>query len=326
MAQRALPAVCERFGVRLTLFHGRGGTIGRGGGPTNRAILAQPPESVRGRIKITEQGESATNRYGFVDIAHRHLEQVVHAVLLTSGQRPRHAEARGGLWEETLQALSSAAERAYRRFVRDSPAMLRYFNAATPINDIGRLNIGSRPARRRASDSIDDLRAIPWVFAWTQCRAELPGWYAVGSALTGWAGEDETRWGLLRTMYQQWLFFRNLIDNTQVSMGKADLTIAGVYAGLVDGQTRAAVLPALLEEFRRSEEALLRVTGQAALLDQASWLQRAIRLRNPYVDPMNYIQVMLLRRLRAGGAEPDVLLDTLLLTVNGIAAGLQSTG
>lgn len=327
LAQRALPAVCEAHGIRLTLFHGRGGTIGRGGGPTNRAILAQPPESVRGRIKITEQGESITNRYGVAELAHRHLEQVIHAVLLTSGRRPALPQARGGAWEAALHALSASAERAYRAFVHDSPAMLDYFHAATPINDIGRLNIGSRPARRRATAAISDLRAIPWVFAWTQSRAELPGWYALGSALAEWAREDEARWALLRTMYTEWPFFRAMIDNAQVSMGKADMPIAGVYGTLADCEACARVYLALAEEFERTAAAILRLTGQAELLDQAPWLQRAIRLRNPYIDPMNYIQVALLRRLRAAaGEDAQALNDVVLLSVNGIAAGLRSTG
>ncbi len=326
-AQRALPAVCERHGVRLTLFHGRGGTIGRGGGPTNRAILAQPSESVRGRIRITEQGESITNRYGVAELAHRHLEQVIHAVLLTSGKRPAHPEAQGGAWEAALGALSGEAEGAYRAFVHGSTTLLSYFQAATPINDIGRLNIGSRPARRRATESINDLRAIPWVFAWTQSRTELPGWYGLGAACTAWARADEERWALLATMYREWPFFRTMIDNAQVSMGKADMCIAGVYAGLADCDTCAAVFPGIEAEFVRTEAAILRLTGQRALLDQAPWLQRAIRLRNPYIDPMNYIQVALLRRLRAAsGNEAEALHLVMLLSVNGIAGGLRSTG
>ena len=327
LAQRALPVVCERHGIRLTLFHGRGGTIGRGGGPTNRAILAQPPESVHGRIKITEQGETVTERYGFSDIARRHLEQVLHAVLLTSGKRPIHVEARGGTWETAMHALSDRAERAYRKLVYESPVLFTYFNAATPINEIGRLNIGSRPTRRRETEGINDLRAIPWVFAWTQCRADLPGWYGIGAALHDWAGEDASRWTLLRAMYREWPFFANLIDNAQVSMRRADMQIAQVYAGLADSVTRAAIFPVIAEEYTRGEAAILRITGQRDLLDQASWLQRAIRLRNPYIDPMNYIQVALLRRLRsAKGDEAEALHEVVLLSVNGIAAGLRSTG
>jgi phosphoenolpyruvate carboxylase len=327
LAQRALPAVCDRRGVRLTLFHGRGGTIGRGGGPANRAILAQPTESVRGRIKITEQGETVTNRYGFADIAHRHLEQLVHAVLLTGGKRPALPETRGGEWEKAMHALSASAERAYREFVHDSPETLSYFYAATPINDISRLNIGSRPARRRAGAGINDLRAIPWVFAWTQCRVELPGWFGMGTALASWAGDDDKRWALLRKMYQDWPFFHNLIENAQVAMRKADMQIARVHSSLADCQTCAIVFPVLAEEYDRTEAAVLRLAAQQALLDQSRWLQRAIRLRNPYIDPMNYVQVALLRRLRAAaGSEAEDLHEVVLLSVNGVAAGLRSTG
>lgn len=202
-----------------------------------------------------------------------------------------------------------------------------YFHAATPINAIGRLNIGSRPPRRSNSECIEDLRAIPWVFAWTQCRAELPGWYAMGSALMGWARSDEERWDRLRIMYQAWPFFRNVVDNAQYSLSKADMQITRAYASLADCATCDEVFPALVDEFRRTEAAILRLTGQEALLDHALPLQRTIRLRNPYIDPMNYIQVALLRRLRAAtGQEAEALHDVVLLSVNGIAAGLRGTG
>lgn len=327
LAQRALPVACARRGVRLTLFHGRGGTIGRGGGPTNRAILAQPPESVHGRIRITEQGEAITNRYGFADIAQRHLEQMIHAVLLTSGNGPALPATRSAAWQTSLQEISDLAKRAYQAFVHDSPAMPGYFRSATPISDIGRLNIGSRPAWRHETLNINDLRAIPWVFAWTQCRAEVPGWYGVGAALSGWAGEDEKRWTLLRRMYEEWPFFRTLVDNAEAAVHKADMHIARVYAQLADCDTCAAVYPVMAEEFARTEAAILRLTGQLALLEKSPWLQRTVRLRNPYIDPLNYIQVALLRRMRASLAETtDALHDVVLLTVNGIAAGLRSTG
>ena len=192
-AQRALAAVCRKQGVTLTLFHGRGGTVGRGGGPTNRAILAQPPESVGGRLRLTEQGESVTNRYANPALARRHLEQLVHAVLVAGGRRPAGSPSRGGAWETALHELSPLAQRAYRGLVQDTtgPAgggtLERYLRAATPLDEIERLNIGSRPARRGPATGLADLRAIPWVFAWTQSRVTLPGWYGLGSALTTWA-------------------------------------------------------------------------------------------------------------------------------------------
>jgi phosphoenolpyruvate carboxylase len=400
--QQALPEVCDRFGVQLTLFHGRGGTIGRGGGPAGRAVRAQPAESVRGRLRVTEQGEAVTNRYANTALARRHLEQVVHAVMVSDVpvapampagagvQSPLDSRARGGNGEPMLAPglrtggeearvgdgenspgtvtpaehairasavipaeegirasaattvaagvqpsrrdaivadLAGRARDAYRAFVHDSPALLRYFLQATPIDAITGLNIGSRPARRRDSERIDDLRAIPWVFAWAQSRAGLPGWYGAGSALAGWAGDDPERWAELASMYREWLFFRTLVDNAQLSMRQADIPIAQVYAGLADDEARAAVFPALCDEYWRTERAILRITGQQDLLENERWLQRSIQLRNPYIDPMNYLQVALLRRLReTAGVEAGAIREAVLLSVNGVAAGLRNTG
>jgi phosphoenolpyruvate carboxylase len=303
LAQRAIAALCARHGVRLTLFHGRGGTVGRGGGPTNRAILAQPPESVGGRLRLTEQGESVTNRYADPALARRHLEQLLHAVLIAGGKRPMRTPSRGGAWEQAMNELAPLAERAYRGLVHERPELVRYFHAATPIGEIDRLNIGSRPARRSTLQDLTGLRAIPWVFAWTQSRVALPGWYGLGSALAGWAGEDAARWELLGTMYREWAFFKTLVDNSQLALRSADLLIARVYATLAAPADRAAIHPLLEAEYRRTEAALCRLTGQRDLLDDAPWLQRSIRVRNPYIDPMNYVQVALLRRLRG---EPEM--------------------
>ena len=327
-AQRALAALSSRHGVQLTLFHGRGGTVGRGGGPTNRAVLAQPPESVNGRLRLTEQGESITNRYTNPPLARRHLEQLVHAVLVASAKRPVATPSRGGAWERAMDELSPIAERSYRSLVHETPALVRYLQAATPLEEIGRLNIGSRPTRRAVSDGLADLRAIPWVFAWTQSRVTLPGWYGLGTALAEWAGSDEGRWALLRTMYREWAFFKTLVDNAQLALRGADMLIARVYATLAEPADREAVFPRLREEFSRTEAALCRLTGQGDLLDDAPWLQRSIRVRNPYIDPMNYVQVALLRRLRGvpPGAEAEELGDAVRLSVNGIAAGLRNTG
>jgi phosphoenolpyruvate carboxylase len=327
LAQRALAALCRRHGVALTLFHGRGGSIGRGGGPTNRAILAQPADSVGGRLRLTEQGEAVTNRYSNRELAARHLEQLAHAVLLTTGKRPIKSPSRGGAWEEALDALSPLAQDAYHELV-GSPALVRYFNQATPAEEIDRLNIGSRPSRRGTTEGLGDLRAIPWVFAWTQSRVTLPGWYGLGAAITTWAGENPARWEVLATMYREWPFFRTVIDNAQVSMRKGDRLVAELYASLADTETRGAVLPRLRSEYDRTEAAILRLTGQRDLLDAEPWLQRAIRLRNPYIDPMNYLQVALLRRLREGAPREvaETLRQAVLTSVNGIAAGLRNTG
>jgi phosphoenolpyruvate carboxylase len=328
LAQRRIPAVCEKNGFRLTLFHGRGGTVGRGGGRTNHAILAQPPESVRGRLKLTEQGETITARYAIPALAERHLEQLLHAVIVASAQRPRKSSpSRGGAWETALSDLAARSWEAYRAFVTD-PLALRYFREATPIDAISQLNIGSRPARRGGGDGIENLRAIPWVFAWTQSRVALPGWYGIGTAVAGWAGDDDARWQLLAQMYGEYLYFRTVVDNAQMSMRKADMRIAAWYASLAAPEAREAVFPRLRAEFERAEAALLRLTGQRDLLDHEPWLQRSIKVRNPYIDPMNAVQVALLKRLRAARdpGEAEALRVAVLVSVNGLAAGLRNTG
>lgn len=327
-AHEALAAVCARHGVVLTLFHGRGGTIGRGGGPANRAILAQPAGAINGRLKLTEQGEVVSERFANPRVAHRHLEQIIHAVLLTGGRPTAPDVARIRLWQETMTALSRLAEAAYRDLVYRTPELLAYFQTATPIEEIGRLNIASRPARRQATDRIEDLRAIPWSFAWTQTRINLPGWYGLGAALQGWAGDEPERWQRLRDMYREWPFFRAMIDNAQMALRKADMHIAPLYNRLAAPQIAAVVFPRLQAEYERTVAAVLRVTGYDDLLADEPWLQRSIRLRNPYIDPLNYAQVALLRRLRAAGeTDPDERLQrTVWMTINGIAAGLRNTG
>lgn len=226
-----------------------------------------------------------------------------------------------------MAELSLAAEQAYRAFVHESPALVGYFYAATPINAIGQLNIGSRPARRKAGDSLTDLRAIPWGFAWAQSRVNLPGWFPLGAAVTHWAGDNPLRWQLLATMYREWPYWRTIVDHAKMSLRKADSLIASVYAGLADEITRGAVLPPLIDELARTEEVVLRVTGQLDLLDNEAWLQHSIRVRNPYIDPLNYAQVALLQRLRtAAPDEVEPLREVVLMSVNGIAAGLRNTG
>jgi phosphoenolpyruvate carboxylase len=328
LAQRALSALCGESGVALTLFHGRGGTVGRGGGPANRAVLAQPPESVGGRLRLTEQGETVTTRYANPRLARRHLEQLAHAVLFTSGKRTPPSPSRGGAWEEAMAALSPLAQRSYGKLV-DSRELVEYFQRATPLEELARLNIGSRPARRKGSSKgLEGLRAIPWVFAWTQSRVTLPGWFGLGTAIENWAGDDADRWETLATMYREWAFFRTLVDNSQVSLRKADMLIAQVYAELAEPGVRERVFPAIRAEHERTVRVLLRLTAQRELLDHAPWLRRSIKVRNPYIDPMNYVQVALLRRLRAqpDTAEEEALREAVLLSVNGIAAGLRNTG
>lgn len=364
-AQGRLATVCREADVRLLLFHGRGGAIGRGGGPTNRAILGQPPGTLNGRLRLTEQGEVAFSRYANPDIAHRHLEQTVHAVIKAS-THPAHAGTgrRDGVvepapeWATAMEALAPAAGAAYRGLVYDDPDFYTYFRHATPIDQIADLRIGSRPAKRNASDRIEDLRAIPWVFSWTQSRHGLPGWFGLGAALEGASAvnahanrADTTGDGtkvagtmvagatgaglagghrLLADMYHGWPFFHSLIDNAQLSMGKADLAVARLYASLVpDPAIRQRIFGHIEAEWWRTEAAVLAITGQSALLAGSPVLRRSIRLRNPYVDPLSFLQVSLLMRLRrmADGAPERAPAQLLVAaTINGVAAGLQNTG
>ena len=329
-SQRQLAEVCQKNNVTLTLFHGRGGSLGRGGGPANRAILAQPTESVRGRIRITEQGEVVSSRYSEPEIAHRHLQQLCHAVLCSTGKRPVVEKIEQ--WGEVMDSLSQSAYEKYRSLV-EREDFLVYFQTASPIDQIGQLNIGSRPSHRRATQTLDDLRAIPWVFAWTQTRTDVPSWYGVGTGFENWLanGDDgstrEDRMAALKEMYQSWPFFRTLLSNVHLGMGRADMAISEMYAGLA-GTDGAAVFQDIADEFKLSKKLVLEITGCKELLETEPWLQHSIRVRNPYVDPLNYIQVELLKLLRANpdGPDSDAIRHALLQSVNGIAAGLQNVG
>ncbi len=326
-AQSALVAVAEEKGVHLRLFHGRGGAIGRGGGAANHAILAQPPGTVRGQLRLTEQGEVIFDRYGHPGIAARHLEQLVNALLLTTFEL--HTKQVPEDWITACDKLADISATVYRGLVYDHPRFLEYFHSATPITEIARLNIGSRPSSRGGRGRIEDLRAIPWVFAWMQSRHTLPGWYGLGSALAryreeyGMAGR-----ALLQEMYRGWPFFRTLIDNAQMILAKADMRIARSYAVLVEDHELANEIWGRIEdEFELTTEVILEITGQQHLLDNAPTLQLSIERRNPYIDPLSVIQVELLRRLRAApDEEVDILRDAVLLSINGIAAGLKNTG
>jgi phosphoenolpyruvate carboxylase len=328
-AQRQMAQACADCNIRMTLFHGRGGSLGRGGGPTNRAILAQPTESVRGRIRITEQGEVVSSRYSDPAIARRHLEQVLHAVLCSTGKRPVLKDVEH--WSQIMDTVSDIAWKKYRSLI-DHPDFLDYFQTATPIDQIDRLNIGSRPSHRRATRTLDDLRAIPWVFAWTQSRANVPTWYGVGTAFSNWLNEDpaesEKRLETLQDMHKDWPFFRTMLANVHLGMGRADMAIAGLYAELADPRVAEVIFSDIKAEFELSREMLLKVTGTSEILETEPWLQHSIKVRNPYVDPMNYLQVALIRELRANPDHPELekLQQTILLSINGIAAGLQNVG
>ncbi len=327
-AQRNLAETCQRYGIELTLFHGRGGSIGRGGGPANRSILAQPPESIRGRIRITEQGEVVSSRYTHAEIASRHLQQLMHAIICSLGSRPRYEQY--PKWAAIMDALSEKAFRKYRALV-DREDFIEYFHAATPIDQIDQLNLGSRPARRGGGSlSVADLRAIPWVFAWTQSRANIPSWYGVGTALEAWiheAGPDEVsqRTEELGEMYAQWPFFQSLLSNVHVGMGRADPGIAALYARFA---AQSPIFAEITAEFELTRRFLLAVTGEKEILDTEPWLQHSIRVRNPYVDPLNFIQVALLERWRATDDDRlrEEIGEVIRQAINGIAAGLQNVG
>jgi phosphoenolpyruvate carboxylase len=324
-AQRDLGDMSRRTKIAMQIFHGRGGAIGRGGGPANRAILAQPHGSVEGRVRFTEQGEVIADRYGHPAIAERHLEQILNAVLRTSfgvaGDRP------DPVWEHALERLADGACRHYRALVYETPEFVTYFEQATPIAEIARLKIASRPPRRSAAQGIDELRAIPWVFSWMQNRHTLPGWYGLGSTVADFVATRAGDMSMLQTMYQRWDFWRTLIDNAQMILAKADLTIARLYADLVeDPEVGNRIYERIAEEYRRTAEVICLITGQKALLDNSPVLQRSIERRNPYVDPLSFVQILLLKRLRAGHEPRDELLTAVLESINGIASGLKNTG
>ena len=329
VAQRTLAALADRLGVRFTIFQGRGGAIGRGGGPMQRAILAQPLGALGGRFKVTEQGEIVYGRYANRDIARRHLEQMIGAVIRASldpdavaGQAPADES-----WAAVMDQIAERGRQAYRNLVYETPELLQFFHESTPIDVLGQLRMASRPVSRSSGGSIDDLRAIPWVFSWTQNRSNLPGWYGLGTALAEAAAEPggEAR---LAEMYTRWPFFRSLIDNAQISLGTASLPVTRLYAGLVeDAAVRDSIMARIERELELACRWVLVASDQDRLLERAPVLRRSIALRNPYVDPIHCVQVELLREWRAGGSrEDDPRLKTLLQTVNGIAAGLQTTG
>ncbi|MGV3526293.1 MAG: phosphoenolpyruvate carboxylase [Candidatus Sericytochromatia bacterium] len=326
-AQQALTQVAHDAGVRLRFFHGRGGTLSRGGGPSHHAILAQPPETVDGEIRVTEQGEVLAWKYSFPELAHRNLSVLLSAVLQVTRTHPPLSDT--APWTDALQRMATRSQQAYSDLVHDNPAFLRFFEQATPLEAISHLNIGSRPAKRTQSASIDDLRAIPWVFAWMQSRCVLTAWYGVGTAcesLQAEAGGLE----LLQEMYRDWPFFRTLIDNLQMTLSKADMGIAAGYAELAEAPVREAIWPVIDAEYRRTRDQVLAITGQDELLANKDTLKRSIALRNPYVDPLNYIQIELLRRLRSGQisgeAEQQQLREALELSIMGVSEGLRNTG
>jgi phosphoenolpyruvate carboxylase len=326
-AHRELHAVARECDVTLRLFHGRGGTVGRGGGPTHRAILAQPVGDFSGEIRITEQGEVLNWKYSDTVLAEWNLELMAAASLEALTRPSGRTAADDTKWDAVMDELSNDAFAYYRKCIADSGDVLEYFEQATPVNELVHARIGSRPARRSASRDLAHLRAIPWVFGWMQSRQAVPAWFGVGYALERYAAKGPDHEKRLREMMKSFTLFSDLVRNVEIAMAKADMPIARLYATALvpDAALRERVFGILAEEFDRTRRMLMLVTGQKELLEGNSVLSHSIRLRNPYVDPMSLIQVELLRRKRSG--EPSEELDYALgATINGIAAGLHNTG
>jgi len=323
--QESIARVAHKHKIALTLFHGRGGTIARGGGPANRGIRAQPPGSIQGRFRLTEQGETIAARYSNPELAHRHLEQIVHAVLTASSPAKSGTEI-PGLWRAAMDRMSEVAHKEYRALIYENPRFIEFWQTATPLDEIKRLHIGSRPAARGKSSEVTKIRAIPWVFSWMQSRFNLPGWFGLGSALAS-AKND----ALLREMYQGWALFKTMLDNAEMSLLKADMGIASLYVDLVPDRNLAGeMFGSIRAEYDQTRDIVLSISGHANLLEEEPITQHAVQLRNPYVDPLNYIQVEMLRRIRAlpdpEGEEAEAIREVISVTINGIAAGLRNTG
>ncbi len=328
-AEIALVALFDELpGIRLRMFHGRGGTVGRGGGPSYQAILAQPPGTVRGQIRLTEQGEVIASKYANPEIGRRNLETLVAATLEASLLQPTKPATKA--FHEVAEQLSRASMAAYRALVYETPGFTDYFFNSTPIREIAELNIGSRPASRKPSQKIEDLRAIPWGFSWGQCRLTLPGWYGFGTAVEAFlqapGKQPAAQLALLRKMYRQWPFFSTLLSNMDMVLAKSDLALASRYSELVqDARLRKKVFTAIDQEWHRTADAITRITGEKQRLAGNTALARSIKHRFPYIDPLHHLQVELVRRWRAGQGDERVQTG-IHISINGIAAGLRNTG
>lgn len=326
--QDELQKTADRYNVKVTFFHGRGGSLGRGGGPAARGILSLPPAALDGTLRLTEQGEVLAERYDDVQIAFRHLEQVTWATLIGSTHALTGAPAE---WHAVWDRLARRSYTAYRHLV-DLPGFIRFFGEATPIDEIETLNIGSRPARRRGERTLNDLRAIPWVFSWTQNRSLIPAWYGLGTALVELQETEPASWQLLQKMYREWPFVRATLDNAALALAKADLYIIQQYAQLTEDPALGEKFGGLIcEELERSRQVVAKLLGRTELLSDTPWLQASIDSRNPYIDPINLMQIELMRRKRAAAAGQSTdsverLQALLRLTVQGVASGLRTTG
>jgi phosphoenolpyruvate carboxylase len=325
-AEIGLVEVFERHHVRLRLFHGRGGSVGRGGGPSYDAITAQPGGAVNGQIRITEQGEIISSKYANSDVGLDNLEILAAATLEASLLQPRQSAPRAE-YLKAMEDLSASAFKAYRGLVYETEGFADYFWASTVITEIATLNIGSRPASRKKSREIEDLRAIPWVFSWAQCRLMLPGWYGFGSAVEAWIKENpDAGMAFLQELYREWPFFRSLLSNMDMVLAKSSIAIASRYAELVpDVALRESIFERIRREWQSSIDLLLEITGQTRLLESNPLLERSIRHRFPYIDPLNHVQVELLKEHRAQNTDEQVLRG-IQITINGLSAGLRNSG
>lgn len=323
-AQRDLHETAHTRGVSLTFFHGRGGSLGRGGGPTARAIMSLPVGTFEGRMRLTEQGEILAERYDDPQIAYRHFEQVLWSAMMGASQMDVREP---GIWPRVMDQLSDSSYMAYRQLV-EHPAFGRFFRAVTPIREIESLKIASRPARRAASEALDDLRAIPWVFAWTQCRCLIPAWYGLGAAVGDYCASTPEGTSEIQRMYREWPFFRATIDNALLAVAKSNRSVFRRYVELAGDEPGFGEILSLIEnEWQRTEECLRAITGCNELLDDVPWLKRSIAVRNGYVDPLNLIQAELQHRGRQLSNETaDDLLHLKQLALKGIAAGMRTTG
>jgi phosphoenolpyruvate carboxylase len=324
-AQQALTRIAQSANVSMSFFHGRGGSVGRGGGPSYEAILAQPAGSVAGRIRLTEQGEVIGAKYGDPDLGLRNLETLVAAGLEASAAH----ESASNDWREfecAMREMSDLSFKAYRKLVYETDGFTDFFRAATPINEIAQLNIGSRPSARKPSARIEDLRAIPWVFSWSQARMMLPGWYGVGSAFHDWAGDQPERLLMLQNMYKTWPFFKSVVSNIDMVLAKTDLAIASRYVEMVpDAALGQRIFNQIVAEWQKTFNMLSAITGQTVLLADNPTLARSLRNRLPYLDPLNHLQIELLKRYRAGDDSVEVQ-NGIHIAINGLAAGLRNSG
>ncbi len=329
-AQLEIHEMARKYQISPKFFHGRGGSLGRGGGPLNQSILSQPAETLGDGVKITEQGEVLSSRYLLEDIAYRSLEQATSTLLKAATRVSKESELghiRDEAWVEAMNEISKTSLHKYQSLVFKDSDFLTYFNEATPLRELGDLNIGSRPMSRKNRGRFEDLRAIPWVFAWTQSRQLLPAWYAAGTGLSSFAAEKEQNLFILQEMYKEWPFFHSTIDNLQMALMKADMLTAKEYISLVgDKEMAKRIFENIVDEYQTTKEILLKITGDKELLDHTPNIQESVYRRNPYVDPLNFLQVELIKKLRANDQPNEDLLTEVLLTISGIAAGLRNTG